>query len=44
MIVRTADHGELGWAHRMQNKGMTIYDEQNRVPFTVVYPKRFPKR
>ncbi|MEA2348812.1 MAG: hypothetical protein QOG62_2599 [Thermoleophilaceae bacterium] len=43
VIVRTADHGELGGAHRMQNKGTTIYDEQNRVPFTVVYPKRFPK-
>ena len=42
-IVRTADHGELGSAHRMQNKGTTIYDEQNRIPFTVVYPKRFPR-
>jgi arylsulfatase A-like enzyme len=43
VIVRTADHGELGSAHRLQNKGTTMYDEQNRVPFTVVYPKRFPK-
>jgi arylsulfatase len=43
VIVRTADHGELGSAHRLQNKGTTTYDEQNRVPFTVVYPKRFPK-
>ncbi len=43
VIVRTADHGELGSAHRMQNKGTTIYDEQNRVPFTVVYPKRFKR-
>ena len=43
VIVRTADHGELGSAHRMQNKGTTIYDEQNRIPFTVVYPKRFPR-
>ena len=43
VIVRTADHGELGSAHRLQNKGTTIYDEQNRVPFTVVYPKRFPR-
>ena len=42
-IVRIADHGELGSAHRLQNKGTTIYDEQNRVPFTVVYPKRFPR-
>jgi len=42
VIVRTADHGELGSAHRLQNKGTTTYDEQNRVPFTVVYPKRFP--
>ena len=41
VIVRTADHGELGSAHRLQNKGTTMYDEQNRVPFTVVYPKRF---
>jgi arylsulfatase A-like enzyme len=43
VIVRTSDHGELGSAHRLQNKGTTIYDEQNRVPFTVVYPKRFPR-
>jgi arylsulfatase A-like enzyme len=43
VIVRTADHGELGGAHRLQNKGTTMYDEQNRVPFTVVYPKRFPR-
>ena len=43
LIVRTADHGELGSAHRLQNKGTTMYDEQNRIPFTVVYPKRFPR-
>lgn len=43
MIVRTSDHGELASAHRLQNKGTTMYDEQNRVPFTVVYPKRFPR-
>ena len=43
VIVRTADHGELGSAHRLQNKGTTMYDEQNRVPFTIVYPKRFPR-
>ncbi len=43
VVVRCADHGELGGAHRLQNKGTTMYDEQNRVPFTVVYPKRFPK-
>lgn len=43
VIVRTADHGELGSAHRLQNKGTTQYDEQNRVPFTVVYPKRFAR-
>jgi arylsulfatase len=43
VIVRTSDHGELGSAHRLQNKGTTQYDEQNRVPFTVVYPKRFAR-
>jgi arylsulfatase A-like enzyme len=43
VIVRTADHGELGGAHHLQNKGTTMYDEQNRVPFTVVYPKRFAR-
>jgi arylsulfatase A-like enzyme len=43
VIVRTSDHGELASAHRMQNKGTSIYDEQNRVPFTVVYPRRFPR-
>ncbi len=43
VIVRTSDHGELASAHRLQNKGTTIYDEQNRVPFTVVHPRRFPR-
>lgn len=43
VIVRTADHGELGSAHRLQNKGITMYDEQNRIPFTVVYPGRIPR-
>lgn len=43
VLVRTSDHGELSSAHRLQNKGTTIYDEQNRVPFTVVYPKRIPR-
>lgn len=43
VIVRTSDHGELASAHRLQNKGTTVYDEQNRLPFTVVYPKRFPR-
>jgi arylsulfatase len=42
VIVRTSDHGELGGSHRLQNKGTTMYDEQNRVPFTVAYPRRFP--
>ncbi len=42
-IVRMSDHGELAGAHRLQNKGVTIYDEQNRVPFCVVYPKRFQR-
>jgi arylsulfatase A-like enzyme len=42
VIVRTSDHGELGGAHRLQNKGTTIYDEQNRIPFVVVNPRRFP--
>jgi arylsulfatase len=42
VVIRTADHGELGGAHNLQNKGTTMYDEQNRVPFTVLYPKRFP--
>lgn len=43
VIVRTSDHGELAGAHRLQNKGTTMYDEQNRIPFTVVYPRRFPR-
>ncbi len=43
VVIRTADHGELAGAHRLQNKGITIYDEQNRIPFTAVYSKRFPR-
>lgn len=43
VIVRTADHGELGSSHQMQNKGCMMYEEQLRIPFTVAYPKRFPR-
>jgi arylsulfatase len=43
VIVRTSDHGELGGAHRLQGKGTTMYDEQNRVPLVFVYPKRFAR-
>lgn len=42
IVVRTSDHGELGSAHRMQNKGTTQYDEQNRIPFTVVWKGHVP--
>lgn len=35
LIIYTADHGELGGAHGMRQKGNVIYKENNRVPLIV---------
>ena len=38
IIVLTSDHGELGGAHGMVDKGPTAYKEQNHVPLIVCHP------
>jgi arylsulfatase len=44
VIIRTADHGELGASHRGVGKGPTIYDEQLRMPLSISWPARFASR
>ncbi|MDX6665707.1 MAG: hypothetical protein QOG68_1913, partial [Solirubrobacteraceae bacterium] len=34
VIIRTADHGEMGGSHRAVGKGPMIYDEQLRMPLS----------
>lgn len=37
-IVYTSDHGELGGAHGLREKGATMFKENLRVPFIVSHP------
>nr|WP_276514867.1 sulfatase-like hydrolase/transferase [Nocardia transvalensis] len=39
VVVRVADHGELGGAHGLRQKGAMIYRENNRVPLTIADPR-----
>ena len=44
IVVRLADHGEMGLAHGgMREKGYNAYDETLHVPLVVSNPKLFPK-
>ena len=38
IVVFTADHGEMGGAHRMRTKGPVIYKEALDVPMVIVHP------
>lgn len=38
IIVYTADHGEMGGAQRLRQKGPVVYRENVNVPFMVVHP------
>ncbi|MEA2166891.1 MAG: hypothetical protein QOF76_191 [Solirubrobacteraceae bacterium] len=42
VMIRTADHGEMGGSHRAVGKGPMIYDEQLRMPLSISWPARFP--
>jgi choline-sulfatase len=42
IIIRTADHGELGLSHGMRQKSYTAYEEMIHIPFVVSSPKLFP--
>lgn len=41
VIIRTADHGEMGGSHRAVGKGPLIYDEQLRMPLSISWPGRY---
>lgn len=43
IIIRTADHGELGLSHGMREKAYTVYEEMIHVPLIISHPKMFPQ-
>jgi len=44
LVIRTADHGEMGMAHGgMRQKNFNMYDEAIRVPLVYSNPSLFPK-
>ncbi|MBK5220058.1 MAG: sulfatase-like hydrolase/transferase [Thermoleophilia bacterium] len=44
LIVRTADHGEMGLAHGgMRQKNFNFYEEATRVPLVYSNPKLYPE-
>jgi len=44
LVVRTADHGEMGLAHGgLRQKNFNFYEEALRVPLVYSNPKLFPK-
>jgi arylsulfatase A-like enzyme len=44
LIIRTADHGEMGLAHGgLRQKNFNFYEESTRVPLVYSNPKLFPK-
>ena len=42
IIIRTADHGELGLSHGMREKAYTAYEEMIHVPLIISNPTLFP--
>jgi arylsulfatase A-like enzyme len=44
LIIRTADHGEMGLSHGgMRQKNFNFYEEATRIPLVYSNPKLFPK-
>ena len=43
LVIYTADHGEMGQAHRLQGKGPVVYEEITRVPLIVRWPGHAPE-
>lgn len=43
IIIRTADHGELGLSHGLREKAYCAYEEAIHVPLTISNPVLFPK-
>jgi arylsulfatase A-like enzyme len=44
LVVFTADHGEALWDHGYNGHGLTLYDEELRVPLIIRYGNRFEPR
>lgn len=42
IIIRTADHGELGLSHGMREKAYTVYEEMIHIPLIISNPKMYP--
>ncbi|CDR34210.1 sulfatase-like hydrolase/transferase [Criblamydia sequanensis] len=42
IIIRTADHGELGLSHGMREKAYTVYEEMTHIPLIISNPQLFP--
>ena len=42
IIIRTADHGEMGMSHGMREKSYVIYDEVINIPLIISNPILFP--
>lgn len=43
LIIRTADHGEMGLSHGMREKVYNVYEETIHIPLVISNPKLFPK-
>lgn len=43
IIIRTADHGELGLSHGMREKSYTVYEEMIHIPLIISNPTWFPQ-
>ncbi len=42
IIIRTADHGELGLSHGMREKAYTVYEEEIHIPLIISNPTLYP--
>lgn len=43
IIIRSADHGELGLSHGLREKSYTAYEEIIHLPMTISNPELFPQ-
>lgn len=42
IIIRTADHGEMGLSHGMREKAYIVYEEVIHIPLVISNPKMYP--
>jgi choline-sulfatase len=42
VVIRTADHGEMGLSHGLREKSYTAYEEMINIPLVISNPKLFP--